>query len=410
MIEAGDWAEQDVLFDYFMRRVPFLRARTELLFNVSADDAGFWELETGTVFGALSAVDYGICGGEGAPRPADWPTWLGMNPYVLLDRYGDGPMSEFALMFLDRWRYDQDDAALLRRLPWAFGAVDFFSFIYPNRTAAGKVVIHPTQSLETWWCPYPFDPAHCVTNDAPTVATVTQLLARLLQLPPRFSSAAQRAKWAALLAAMPPLPYDAATGLLLPAELITGGSDNSESCALYAVHPARLLSVAANLTRPGGCDLGPAVRTYRADPNAGGSAEGNNGWHQGTMHAPLLGLRNETAALLLGRVPGFPLPGYRFPFFSGEDGMNDFPSVEQYSNLQAGAQFALMQAGEDNADWSTPGSIVLLPGWPCAWDVSFRLRAPFNTVVTVVWANSSLQSLDVDPPARRADIVFAPGC
>ena len=152
------------------------------------------------------------------------------------------------------------------------------------------------------------------------------------------------------------------------------------------------------------------MRTFAADPNAGGSPEGNNGWHQGTMHAPLLGLRNETAALLLGRVAGSPLPGYRFPFFSGEDGMSDFPSVEQFSNLQAGAQFALIQAGEDAADWGAPGSIVLLPGWPCSWDVSFRLRAPFNTSVTVVWANSSLQSLDVDPPARRADVLFAPGC
>ena len=366
MLEAGDFAEQDVLFDYYLRHVPLLRARTELLFNVSADEAGFWEVETGTVFGSLSAVDYGICGGQGSPRPKDWPVWLGTNPYVLLDRYGDGPMAELGLMMLDRWRFDQDDGALLRRLPWAFGAVDFFAFIFPNRTASGEVVITPTQACETFWCPYPFTDARCVTNDAPTVATVTQLLARLLQLPARFSTAAQRAKWASLLAAMPPLPYDVASGLLLPAERLTGPSANSESVALYAVHPARLFSVAANLTRPGGCDLGRSVRTYWADPNAGGSPEGNNGWHQATMHAPLLGLRNETAALLLGRVAGAPLPGYRFPFFSGEDGMNDFPSVEQFSNLQAGAQLALLQAGEDAQSWDEPGSIVLLPGWPCA--------------------------------------------
>jgi len=410
MIEAGDWAEQDVLFDYYLRAVPFLRARTELLFNVSADEAGFWQVETGTAFGALSAVDYGLCGSNGFPRPPAIPAWLGANPYVLLDRYGDGPMSELALMFLDRWRHDQDDAALQRRLPWAFGAADFFAFIFPNRTAEGKVVISPTQSLETWQCPWPFSDTHCVTNDAPTIATVTQLLARLLQLPARFVAPARRAKYAALLGAMPPLPYSAASGLLLPAETLSGASANSESCALYAVHPARLLSAAANLTRPGGCDLGPAVRTFRADKNAGGSPEGNNGWHQGGLHAPLLGLRNETAALLLGRVAGSPLAGYRFPFFSGEDGMADFPSVEQFSNLQAAAQFALVQAGEDNADWSSPGAIVLLPGWPCAWDVAFRLRAPFNTVVTAVWANSSLQSLDVQPPARRADVVVAPGC
>ena len=154
MLESGDFAEQDVVFDYYLRHVPFLRARTELLFNVSADEAGFWEVETGTAFGALSAVDYGICGTSGYPRPPGVPPWLGNNPYVLLDRYGDGPMAELALMMLDRWRYDQDDAALQRRLPWAVGAVNFFAFIFPNRTSEGKVVVHPTQSLETWWCPW----------------------------------------------------------------------------------------------------------------------------------------------------------------------------------------------------------------------------------------------------------------
>jgi len=123
------------------------------------------------------------------------------------------------------------------------------------------------------------------------------------------------------------------------------------------------------------------------------------------MHAPLLGLRNATAQLLLGRTRGNPLPGFRFPFFSAEDGMADEAAAEQFSNLQAGLQFALLQPGDD-----ARGSFVLLPGWPCEWDVSFRLKAPKNTTVQGAWVRGELVNLTVLPEERIADMILAPGC
>lgn len=402
MLADGDLSEQDVLFEYFLREVPFLTARTTALFPNETGSLGFWQTETATKFGALTQVDYGLCG-QGFSRTTE-PPWLGANPYVLWDRYGDGPMSELSLMILDRYLYDGDDAALSARLPWAFGAVDFFAMIYKNRTAAGQIVVWPTQTLETYWCPWPVG-AECVTNDAPTVSTVTRLLQRLLMLPARFSTPAQRAGWSALLAAMPPLPFNATTGLFTPAEqFVAAKSHNSESGELYAVHPARLFSVGRNLTVPGGVEGWAAmVKSFYADPD--GSPD-DDGWHQGVMQAPLLGERVRAGQLFAGRLGGHPVDGYRFPFFSGEDGMNALPSIEWFSNLASGIQFALVQPGDDDG----AGEAVLLPGWPCGWNVSFALRGPKNAMVRAVFAGGAVQALDVEPPERAASFIVAPGC
>jgi hypothetical protein len=66
-------------------------------------------------------------------------------------------------------------------------------------------------------------------------------------------------------------------------------------------------------------------------------------------------------------------------------------------------QLMLLQTGEDGAN----GTIVLLPAWPCDIDVSFKLWGPFNTSVEVVYANKSLVSIIVQPPARRSAVRFA---
>ena len=117
---------------------------------------------------------------------------------------------------------------------------------------------------------------------------------------PPLVTPSQRAAWLALLAEMPPLPVNISSGILLPAQLFNATmSHNSESTGLYAVHPARSFSVGVNMTRPGGVNLSLAAATYYADHDASGN---NNGWHQGVMHAPLLGLRSTAAAMFAGKT------------------------------------------------------------------------------------------------------------
>ena len=404
MLADGDFAEMDIFLDYYLRQVPFLRARAQALRpNASLFPDMISQTETATVFGSFSEVDWVGDGDCGAKRPADLPLYLQNNPYIYLDNFGDGPLGELGLMILDRFLYDQNASALAGRLPWINGALEFadYSFLH----GGDEMVIFPTQACETYWSPWPINcTTECVVNDAPTVAVLTRLLERsLAEIPAALvQPPARRARWAAMLARMPPLPT-AAGGLLAPAQQYASKLHNSESVAMYSTHPARTFSVGRSLTA--GVDLAPAIATFKADPNAGGSAAGNDGWHQGTMHAPLLGLRNETAQLLLARTHGKPLPGFRFPFFSAEAGMADEAAAEAFSNLAAGAQFALLQPGDD-----AQASIVLLPGWPCQWDVHFKLHAPLQTVVEGVWAGGALASLTVTPPERAAAVILAPGC
>ena len=145
-------------------------------------------------------------------------------------------------------------------------------------------MIAPTQACESLWCPWPIDPAvECVTGDAPTIAVVTRLLERLLaEVPPGLvTPPSRRAAWAALLAAMPPLPLTADGSRLAPAQAYTSPkARNSESVAMYSVHPARHFSMGRALTggvAGGVAGLAPAVATFHADPNSGASSTGNNG-------------------------------------------------------------------------------------------------------------------------------------
>lgn len=181
--------------------------------------------------------------------------------------------SQIALMVLDHYMYTGNVTALQRYLPIAVSAADFFRQHYNNRTSDGKYVIWPTQVMEQYWC-YGWDtvnnrpPANCCVNDLPTIAGLHTLLSKLLQLPTQFTTAQQRAQWTEFQSALPPLPVNATTGALVPADVLsTGGGHNVEFPEGYASHPYRLYTVGRNLsTSANPVDLTPALLAFKADP------------------------------------------------------------------------------------------------------------------------------------------------
>jgi hypothetical protein len=62
-----------------------------------------------------------------------------------------------------------------------------------------------------------------------------------------------------------------------------------------------------------------------------------------------------------------------------------------------GLQDMLLQTNGD--------TIYLLPAWPRAWDVDFRLHAPGDTVVEGRVEHGRLVELVVTPESRGSDIV-----
>ena len=201
-------------------------------------------------------------------------------------------------------------------LPLAKLTIDFFRQHYRNRTTDGKMVIWPTQSLETYWCS-PWDvngsrpPADCCVDDMPTVGAMYALLEKMRRLPPRFASPAEQKQWAAFQAILPPLPTNATH--LLPAAVFPNVSHNSETPEMYAVHPWRLFSVGRKLTS--GTNLSKAITSFNTDPQAS-SLNANAGWCQGVMQAALLGLPAQAWSLVLGRAETDPSEGLRFPGFA----------------------------------------------------------------------------------------------
>ena len=76
------------------------------------------------------------------------------------------------------------------------------------------------------------------------------------------------------------------------------------------------------------------------------------------------------------------------------------PYYTSYSGWQYGGMAAaLLELTEGE-------KIHLLPAWTKGWDVSFRLYAPRNTVVTCVYRNGAVEQLCVEPPERAKDVVM----
>ena len=95
------------------------------------------------------------------------------------------------------------------------------SFTIQVRDANGKLVISPTQAVETYW----FD----VVNDTPTVAGLQAVLDRLLALPKDAVPASDREFWTKMKAAAPPVPVriedgKSIAGILLAKRRLAGTS------------------------------------------------------------------------------------------------------------------------------------------------------------------------------------------
>jgi alpha-L-fucosidase 2 len=237
------------------------------------------------------------------------------------------------------------------------------------------LVMHPAQSLETWW--------DC-TNPMPELAGLHAVTERLLQLPPKKSSAAERTFWQAFAKKLPPLPTRQLGGveMLAPADQFAN-KRNIENPELYAVFPFRLVAFEKANAR-----LGLEALKQRTD-------RGNRGWRQDDIFMAYLGLADQAWHNVVGRARNKD-PRSRFPAFWGPN-YDWVPDQDHGGVLMKAVQAMLLQ---------TDGrKIYLLPAWPQGWDVDFKLHAPYQTVVQATVRGDKVVRLKVTPAARRSDIV-----
>ncbi|KPK50631.1 MAG: hypothetical protein AMK72_01730 [Planctomycetes bacterium SM23_25] len=282
---------------------------------------------------------------------------------------------ELVSMMLDYYDHTLDEAFLAETLlPAAHEILTFFDQHY-GVDERGKLVMHPSQACETWW--------DC-TNPMPELAGLHAATDRLLALPARLTTEAQRAFWTALRKKLPDLPTREVDGkrMLAPAERFAS-KRNSENPELYAVFPFRRIAIG----RPG-VELGIEALRHRWD-------KGNSGWRQDDIFMAYLGLADEARKNLVGRARK-KHAGSRFPAFWGPN-YDWIPDQDHGGVLMKALQAMLLQ---------TDGrKVFLLPAWPKDWDVHFRLHAPYRTTVECKYGGGKVRLLTVTPPERKADLV-----
>ncbi len=364
MLAAGDWDSMRPLFTFYEGMIPVCRARAKAY----AGAEGAYFPETVTMFGAYANGDYGWdrAGHEASDVLCPWWQWA----------WNQG--LELVALMLDHWDYTGDAAFAREELaPAAREVLKYFDTRFA-RDAAGRLVISPTQALETHW--------HGVVNDMPCVAGLHDVLPRLRALPAECATDEDRALWQRLAAALPPLPVreDQGVRLLAPAEKYDPSRQNVETPELYALFPFRLFA----LGRPG-LELARAAYARRHDRQT-------QGWTQDGVFAARLGLVEEARANLLAKVANAH-PEFRFPAMWGPN-FDWLPDQCHGSNLMLLVQEMLLQTDGDR--------IMLFPAWPKDWDVEFKLHAPRGTVVEASLRGGKIERLVVTPEARRADLTL----
>jgi hypothetical protein len=368
MLASGDFEMMDPLFQLYEAARPLAEARSRLYHTAE----GSYFPETMTVWGTYSNGDYGWNRSGRQPKDVLCPWWQ----YA----WNQGP--ELVDLMLDRWDYTGDEGFLTGQvLPMAESVLKYFDTRF-KKDEAGRVILNPTQSVETYW--------HGVINDMPTTAGLNDITARLCALPERFTSQPQRRFFLKMKAASPTVPIeDAEVGgkpvrRLAPAQKYAKNRSNCENPELYGIWPFRLYG----LGRPG---LEQARAAFAARHN-----HLDVGWGYDGNCAALLGLTDEAARILKAKCANSN-PSYRWPATWGPN-FDWLPDQNHGGNLLETTQLMLLQPVGDK--------LLLLPAWPKDWDVNFKLRTPRNTVVECIYRSGKIERLVVSPAARRADVTL----
>ncbi|MCK6580956.1 MAG: DUF5703 domain-containing protein [Anaerolineae bacterium] len=360
----------------------------------------FWELDRGRAqvyYGAQGQYNTEIVHSHGLmPSAVYGLDRSGLADGYAANRWGGAvdlsPGLELLQLMLDYYDYRRDDPFLNDELlPYARDLLLFIETRFPERDK-GKIVIRPIQSVETYWD---------TTNSLPVVAGMHAVVKRILALDPE--KVPDRDYFVYMQQMMPYLPMETAAGsrLIAPAEVYDPERHNVEAPQLYAIFPFRLYG----LGKP---DLPVARESFRHGTSVVGNYQpfvvgkpptypSYSGWQYHGLVTALLGLTDETQTILQNNC-ALSNPGHRFPAMWGPI-YDAVPDIDHASNILTTLQLMAFQAEGDE--------IRLLPAFPEAWDVSFKLHAPRGTTVECVYHKGKITRLIVTPKERRKDVVCA---
>jgi len=367
MFAAGDLEMTEPLFKMYLdNQLEFNRRRTRKYLNHGGAFAPECVMPWGDQFAG--------CYGTGR-KWADRKDKLQDSP---CHKYAWVCQLELSFMLLERYAFTQDaEWFKAKALPSIREYVTYFDQHYP-RNAEGKYVFWPAQAIESY--------QNC-TNAMTEVSGLHAVVARLLELPEGLLSKEDRANFARIQAALPPLPTrKLANGELVyaPADQYRPKPTNYELPELYCVYPFRLCSFEKPNAEQGRRTY--AARIFRLF----------HGWSHDELFAATLGMAEEARTHFVDRVLTHSNRAYRWPACWGPN-FNWCPDIDEGSNIQNIPQQMLMQYEGKK--------IFLLPAWPKDWNCRFRLHAPYQTTVEGRVENGRIKDLVVTPASRRQDVV-----
>lgn len=371
MIRSGDFDLLKPQFDFYLR----LLKNSELRTAVYWQHAGACFTEQLENFGLPNPAEYNWKRPDYFDKGVEHNAWL---------EYEWDTVLEFCLMMLEEERYTGKD--IRPYLPFIESCLTFFYEHYQYRAKQrgakafdgnGHLVLYPGSAAETYKMAY---------NATSTIAALQTIGQRLLELPEGYLSAEKKKHWQIFLSRIPPISFGDMAGhkTISPARLWER-INNTESPQLYPVFPWGQYGIG----RPG---LQVAINTYNYDTSVV-KFKSHVGWKQHNIFAARLGLTEEAARLTLLKLKN---SERRFPAFWGP-GFDWTPDHNWGGSGMIGLQEMLMQTDGDK--------IYLLPAWPKAWDVRFKLHAPQQTTIEAELRNGKITLLNVWPESRRKDIV-----
>jgi hypothetical protein len=289
---------------------------------------------------------------------------------------------ELTAMMLEYYQHTRDGEFLRNTLlPFAGEITAFYDHRYP-RNAAGKLVMSPANAMEDIW--------KC-ENPAPEIAGLRYILPQLVKL---TTEPKEQERYARLLDAIPALPQGMSykgRDTLLPAATGTDRRrNNCETPECYSIFPFRLYGVG----RPG---LELARETFRVSPKATNGKSRPDCWVQDPILAACIGDTDFATQSLIGRSKRFNKES-RFPAFWGPN--FDWTPDQDHGGVNMIALQNMLLQTEADSD-----QLHLFPAWPKAWDCSFKLHAPGQTIIQGELRHGKLVDLRVTPASRLKDIV-----
>lgn len=362
MLSAGDFDSMQPLFDFYISNLPICKARAKFYYNAD----GVYFPETMTIFGTYANGDYGWNRQGKKTNEVLSPWW----------RYAYQQGLELVTLMIDYYDYTLDKKFLNQKLiPIAREVLLYFDTRF-KRDENGKLIISPTQAVETYW--------YGVTNDTPTVAGLHSVVDRLdkireLLLPD------VRELITKMKNSLPEIPVatDKNVSFILPAKNFEPKRSNIENPELYAIWPFRLFTVGKE-----NVEIGQETYNRRFEKSM-------IGWSYDGQCAAILGLTDEAKKQLLFKVRNSN-KNFRFPAMWGPN-YDWLPDQDHGSSIMLTLQNMLI--------FDDGKKIHLFPAFPKKWSVNFKLRATKNTTVECEYRNGKINKLKVTPASRRNDIV-----